>query len=83
MRYVLGLQLNLVSIEKLDEKGYNHIFVQSQWKLSKDFLVLARQKKYCILYRMESKLFKGKVNASEEDSSTELWYRQLSHMSEK
>ena len=48
--YVIDICLNLISIGKLDDDGYNNQFGEAKWKLNKDTLVLAKGKKVNILY---------------------------------
>ena len=83
MRHVPDIQLNLISAGKLDDEGYNNNFSDGKWKLSKGSLVVAKGKKTCSLYTMQAKICKGVVNTLENDSSIDLWYRRLGHMSEK
>ncbi|KAK9007313.1 hypothetical protein V6N11_051141 [Hibiscus sabdariffa] len=54
-----------------------------QWKLTKGSLVVARGKKSSNLYLMQDSTSRDTVNVIINDSSTELWHKWLSHMSEK
>ena len=45
--------------------------------------MFARGKIYCTLYKIQVKLCKDVVSATQEDSSPNLWHRRLAHMSEK
>ena len=45
--------------------------------------MFARGKIYCTLYKIQVKLCKNVVSATQEDSSPNLWHRRLAHMSEK
>ena len=45
--------------------------------------MFARGKICCTLYKTQVELCKDVVNAAQEDSSPNLWHRQLAHMSEK
>ena len=62
VRYVIDICLNLISIGKLDDDGYNNQFGEAKWKLSKDSLVLPKGKKVNILYVIETKIRKEDVN---------------------
>ncbi|KAL4279432.1 hypothetical protein GQ457_03G020660 [Hibiscus cannabinus] len=68
---------------KLDDKGFCNTFNDGQWKLTKGSLVVARGKKSSNLYLMQASTFRDTLNVTVNDSSTELWHKQLSHMSEK
>lgn len=83
VRHVPDIRLNLISVGKLDDEGYNNNFSDGKWKLSKGSLVVAKGKKTCSLYTVQAKICKGVVNTLENDSSTDLWHRRLGHMSEK
>ncbi|KAL4296424.1 hypothetical protein GQ457_12G004830 [Hibiscus cannabinus] len=54
-----------------------------KWKLTKGSLVVARGKKSSNLYLMQASTSRDAVNVTVNDSSTELWHKRLSHMSEK
>ena len=45
--------------------------------------MFVRGKICCTLYKIQVKLCKNVVNAAQEDSSPNLWYKWLAHMSEK
>ena len=83
VRHVPDIRLNLILIGKLDDEGFNNQFGDGKWKLCKGSLVVAKGNKSCTLYTMQAKINKGIVNALEDDSSTELWHKRLSHMSVK
>lgn len=83
VRHIPDLRLNLISPGRLDDEGYTNVLGNGQWKLSRGSLVIARGKKCCTLYKTQATLCIGQVNATEADSSLELWHRRLGHMSEK
>ena len=83
VRHVSDIRLNLISIGRLDDKGFTNSFGESKWKLTKGSLVVVRGKKQNTFYVMEAKLHKGEINAAQRDVSIELWHRRLSHISEK
>ena len=45
VRHVPDIRLNLISIDKLDDKGFINSFGESKWKFTKGFLVVARGNK--------------------------------------
>ena len=61
VRHVPHIHLNLISTGRLDE-GFTNSFGESKWKLTKGFLVVAKEKKQNTLYVMEAKLHKGEIN---------------------
>ena len=83
VRHVPDIRLNLISIGRLDDEGYNNHFGDGKWKLTKGSLVMAKGKKTCTLYTMKGKICNGVMNALEGDSSIELWHKRLGHMSGK
>ena len=81
MRYVLNL--HLITSEVFDDGSYHSHFGEGKWKLTKYSLVIARGKKSSILYMIQAKLCKMKMNIA-EDFLTELWHKWLiGHISEK
>ncbi|KAK8590094.1 hypothetical protein V6N12_024477 [Hibiscus sabdariffa] len=68
---------------RLDGEGFCNTFSDGQWKLTKGSLVVARGKKSSNLYLMQASTSRDIVNVTMNDSSTELWHKRLSHMSEK
>ena len=83
VRHAPDIRLNLISAGKLDDEGFCNTFSEGQWKLTKGSLVVARGTKRSNLYLMQASTSSATVNVTENDSSTELWHRRLSHMSEK
>jgi len=83
VRRVPDIRLNLISTDKLDDEGFNNKFGDRIWKLTKDSLVVAKCKKTHTLYSIPGKICRGVVNALKDDTSIELWYERLGHMSEK
>ena len=73
----------MISIGKLDDKGYHNYLGGGQWKLSKDSLILARGKKTSTFYKTDARLINGDVVVVENENSTKLWHKRLGHMSEK
>ena len=62
VRHVPDIRLNLISVGKLDDKGFANSFDNDKWKLTKGSLVLARGTKENSLYVMQAKLNKGEIN---------------------
>jgi len=62
----------LIGQWKLDEEGYNNHFGNGQWKLTKGFRVIAREKRCCTLYKTQAHLCKGEVNTMDSDSFIDL-----------
>ncbi|KAK8524988.1 hypothetical protein V6N12_029838 [Hibiscus sabdariffa] len=83
VRHAPDIRLNLISAGKLDDEGFCNTFSDGQWKLTKGSLVVARGKKNSNLYLMQASTSRDAVNVTVNDSSTELWHKRLSHMSEK
>ncbi|KAK8527579.1 hypothetical protein V6N12_054785 [Hibiscus sabdariffa] len=83
VRHAPDIRLNLISAGRLDDEGFCNTFSDGQWKLTKGSLVVARGKKSSNLYLMKASTSRDTVNMTVNDSSTELWHKHLSHMSEK
>jgi hypothetical protein len=83
VKHVPKMHFNLISIGKLDDKGYHNHLGSGKWKLSKGSLIIARGKKINTLYKISAKLVKRDVNVVDNETSTELWHNRLGHMSEK
>ena len=81
VRHIPDFRMSLISSGKLDDEEYYSLFGNGQWKLTKNSLVVARGVKEGALYRVRLSMCKGEVNAVE--TSLELWYNRLGHMSEK
>ena len=50
VKHIPEIRLNLISAGKLDDEEYCHTFSNGQWKLTKGAMIIARGKKYSILY---------------------------------
>lgn len=83
VRHVSDMHLNLISIGLLDEEGYTSVFGDKKWKPTKSYFVISRGKKVSNFYVIETKVNNWYVNALGEDSSTELRYKRIGHMSDK
>ena len=83
VRHVADLWLNLLSIGRLDDEGFESKFGGGWLKLIKGSLVAASARKSDTLYKLAAQACSDEVNAAEKDPSMELWHRRLGHMSEK
>ena len=54
VRHVLDIQLNIISVDKLDDEGYTNYFGEGKWKLTKDSLIIANCLKHNSLYLMQA-----------------------------
>ncbi|KAK8564663.1 hypothetical protein V6N12_058246 [Hibiscus sabdariffa] len=82
-RHAPDIHLNLISAGRLNDEGFCNTFSDGQWKLTKGSLVVALGKKSSNLYLMHASTSVDIVNVTVNDSSTKLWHKRLSHMSEK
>ena len=83
VRHIAHLRLNLLSVERLDDEGFERNFGRGLWKLTKGSLVMALAKKSNTLYKLVAQGYANQLNTVEKDSSRELSHRRLSHMSDK
>ena len=81
--HVLDIRLNLISVRKLDDEGYESYFGRQRWKLTKGSLVMARGKKNNSLYITEIKLQKSWTNVMEKEVPIELWHKRQSYERER
>ena len=58
VKHVLEMHFSLISIRKLDDKGYHSHLGKGKWKLTKGSFVLAKRKKNNTLYKTEARLVK-------------------------
>ncbi|KAM3232525.1 hypothetical protein P3L10_017884 [Capsicum annuum] len=72
--------LNLISVGSLDDEGYVNTLGAGQWKLTRGSMIVARGDMLSNLYVFQGSTSRGLV---ENDTSSKLWHRRLSHMSEK
>ena len=75
VRHVSDIRLNLISIGKLDDKGYESYFGRQRWKLTKGSLVMARGKKTNSLYTIEAKVRINSINVMEKEVQIKLWHK--------
>ena len=81
VRHIPELRRNLIFVGQLDDEGHAILFVGATWKVSKGARVLARGKKTGTLYMTSSP--RDTIVVADASTDTSLWYRRLSHMSEK
>ena len=80
MKHATDVRFNLISVQVLDDDGYNNHF-GSGWKLTKGNLVVAKGEKISKLYWTKALVARDSVNAMDMEAS--LWHLRLSHISEK
>ncbi|RVW60672.1 Retrovirus-related Pol polyprotein from transposon TNT 1-94 [Vitis vinifera] len=83
VKHILDIRMNLISTGKLDDEGFCNTFRDSQWKLTKGSMVVAKGKKCYSLYLMQARVIDSSINVVDDDSTVELWHNRLDHMSEK
>nr|XP_009780580.1 PREDICTED: uncharacterized protein LOC104229622 [Nicotiana sylvestris] len=83
VKHAPDFPFNLISAGRLDDEGYHNALFNSQWKLTKDSLVVARGVKFGYLYVTQGSIFNDSINMVEGDTLSELWHRRLSHISDR
>nr|KYP65432.1 Retrovirus-related Pol polyprotein from transposon TNT 1-94 [Cajanus cajan]KYP65440.1 Retrovirus-related Pol polyprotein from transposon TNT 1-94 [Cajanus cajan] len=81
VKHAPNVRFNLISMQILDDGGYDNHFGSGKWKLTKGNLVVARWEKNSKLYWTKALVAKDSVNAMDMEAS--LWHQRLSHISEK
>ena len=83
IRHVANLMLNLISVRRLDDEGFESRFGTRLQKMMKISLFVASAKKSNTLYKLAAQDCGGQLNTVEKDSNIELWHWRLEHMSKK
>ena len=83
VKHIPNICMNLISTSKLDDEGFCNIFRDSQWKLTRGYMVVAKGKKRSSLYLMQARVIDSSINVVDDDSTVELWHNRLGHMSQK
>ncbi|RVW22327.1 Retrovirus-related Pol polyprotein from transposon TNT 1-94 [Vitis vinifera] len=83
VKHIPDIRMNLISTGKLDDEGFCNTFRDSQWKLTRGSMVIAKGNKSSSLYLMQARVIDSSINAVDDDSTFELWHNRLGHMSEK
>ncbi|RVW26208.1 Retrovirus-related Pol polyprotein from transposon TNT 1-94 [Vitis vinifera] len=83
VKHIPDIRMNLISIGKLDDEWLCNTFCDSQWKLTRCSMVVAKRKKCSSLYLMHARVIDSSINAVDDDSIVELWHNRLGHMSKK
>ena len=83
VKHAPDVRLHLISVGVLDDEGYVSTNGDGKWNLIKGSLVVARGNKRGGLYWTTASACVDMVNAVESDSSSTLWHKRLSHISEK
>ena len=81
VKHAPDVRFNLISVQVLDDAGYDNHFSSGKWKLTKGNLVVAKGQKSSKLYWTKALVASDSVNAMDIEAS--LWHRRLSHISEK
>ena len=72
VKHIPNIRMNLISIGKLDDKGFCNTLSGGQWKLTKGFMVVARGTKHSSLYLIQAKIYDFVINVVHSDSTTKL-----------
>ena len=78
-----NFRLNLLSGSFFDKQGYDSLFSNGTWKMSKGSLVIARGHTCGTLSKTHMKICENSINIVEGEKSQNLWHQRLGHMSEK
>ena len=81
VKHAPDIRFNLISVQMLDDSGYENHFGLGKWKLSRGNLIVAKWEKISKLYWTKALVAKDSVNTMDMDAS--LWHRRISHISEK
>ena len=81
MQHVPQLTKSLILTRKLDDEGYNCIYGDNSWKITKGSLVVAKGTKSRTLYMPHITIAKDHVICVTKQISLSLWHCQLGHMS--
>ena len=76
------VRLNLISVGRLDDKGYTSSIRNDVMKFYKGSLIVARARKTNTIYLMHARLCHNELNVAAYTAG-ELWHKRLCHMSEK
>ncbi|RVX00702.1 Retrovirus-related Pol polyprotein from transposon TNT 1-94 [Vitis vinifera] len=80
VKHIPDIRMNLISTGKLDDEGFCNTFRDSQWKLARGSMVIAKGNKSSSLYLMQARVIDSSINAVDDDSTFELWHNRLGHM---
>ena len=72
VKHIPDIRMNLISTGKLDDEGFCNTFRDSQWKLTRGSMVIAKGKKSSSLYLMQARVIDSSINAVDDDSTVEL-----------
>ncbi len=81
VKHAPNVRFNLISVQMLDDGGYDNHFGSGKWKLIRGNLVVARGQKTAKLYWTKALVARDSVNAIDMEAS--LWHRRLGHISKK
>ena len=60
VRHVPDIRLNIISVGKLDDEGYENYYGEGRWKLTKDSQIIASCLKQNSLYLMQAEMYPRK-----------------------
>jgi hypothetical protein len=80
-RHVEALLVNIISDGFLDGDGYLSIFRNTQYKITKENLIVSEDKMASILYHIHASFFDACVNALRKHDVCALWHKRLGHRS--
>lgn len=83
VKHAPDVRLHLISVGVLDDEGYVSTNGAGKWKLTKGSMIVARGEKRRGLYWTTASTCVDMVNVVESNSSSTLWHKRLSHISEK
>ena len=72
VKHIPDIRMNLISTGKLDDEVFYNTFRDSQWKLTRGSMVVAKGKKCSSLYLMQASIIDSSINAVDDDSTVEL-----------
>ena len=79
VKHIPDIRMNLISTGKLDDEGFCNTFRDSQCNLTRDSMVVAKEKKCSSLYLMQARVIDSNINVVDDDSIVELWHNRLGH----
>ncbi|KAL6350220.1 hypothetical protein AAG906_004163 [Vitis piasezkii] len=70
VKHIPDTHMNLISTGKLDDEECCNIFRDSQWKLTRGSMVVAKGKKCSSLYLMQARVIDSSINAMNDDNKS-------------
>ena len=69
MKHAPDICFNLISVQMLDDSGYENHFGSGKWKLSRGILIMVKEERISKLYWTKALVAKDSVNAMDMDAS--------------